>query len=312
MQLENFEHHQLSSVSIDASYGYHPGCTGDIARNRSMELHQVRYLEIGGETSYLTDVDLSNFPSLKGLFIYTDTFPLQGLAGAPISLERLVISGMQDVCLNPDFRFHRFLKRISFTTLLRLTICETSFSKANSAPHLKFDCLTTLELLEVLNPKGMLQHDFPRLQNVSFSTSHKKKVDEFLTRFVSRHSSHLLKILIRRRLEKKLLCNGSTPCLTSRRYEILSPQAIEALLACCSLKVFALEGRVYFRPEDWVAFCAEERASALRQVYIAPPNALVQAEVPFKVRATLSTPATCMLILLMPYSEPEKGWRPLA
>jgi hypothetical protein len=309
MQLENLEHQQLSSISIDASYGFHPGCISSVGRDRTIELHQVRHLEIGGQTDYLTDVDLSKFPGLKDLFISTDIFPLEDVAGAPISLHRLVISGMQDVHIEPGLRFHGFLQKISFNTLLKLTICDTSLWKVKRTLHLTFDCLTTLELLEVIHPKGMLQHDFPRLRNVSFSTSREREVNKFLTRFVSRHSSHLLKILIRRRLEKKLLCNGSRPCLTSRRYEVLSPQAIKDLLACHRLQVFALEGRVYFKPEDWVTFCAEERTSALTQVYIAPPNALVQAEVPFKVRATLSTPVTRMLMLLTPYRALEKCWR---
>jgi hypothetical protein len=312
MRLENLKHQQLSSISISASYGYHPDCVSGLARDRKIELHQVRRLELGGETDYLTNVDLSNFPGLKDLFISADIFPLDDVAGAPISLERLVLSGMQDVHLEPGLRFYCFLQKISFRKLLKLTICDTSFWNANGTPHLKFDCLTTLELLEVIHPKRMLQHDFPQLQNVSFSTSREKEVNKFLTRFVSRHSSHLLKILIRRRLEKKLACDGSRPCLTSHRYEVLSPRAIKALLACRRLQVFALEGRVYFRPEDWMTFCAEEHTSALTQVYIAPPNALVQAEVPFKVRPTLSTPVTRMLMLLTPYRALEKCWRLLA
>jgi hypothetical protein len=312
MQLEDLGHQQPSSISIDASYGYHLGCANGVAQDRTIELHRVRHLKIGGETDYLKDIDLSNFPGLEDLFISADTFPLHDVAGAPIPLKRLVISGMQDVHLEPGLRFYCFLQKISFGTLLKLTIHDTSFWNVRRTPHLTFDCLTTLELLEVIHPKRMLQHDFPRLRNVSFSTSREKEVNKFLTRFVSRHSSHLLKILIRRRLEKKLLCNRSKPCLTSRRYEVLSPQAIKDLLACRRLQVFALEGRVYFRPEDWVTFCAEEHTTALTQVYIAPPNALVQAEVPFKVRAALSTPVTRMLMLLTPYRALEKCWRLLA
>jgi hypothetical protein len=289
-RLANLEHHQLSSISIDASYGYHPDCHRyhpDCHSAVAQEFHQIRHLEIGGETTYLTNVNLSNFPGLKDLFISADIFPLEDVAGAPIPLNRLIISGMRDVSLKPGLRFHRFLRKVSFGTLLKLTICETSLWKVNRTPHLRFDCLSTLELLEVIHPAGILQQDFPQLRNVSFNTSRGKEVDAFLTCFVSRHSSHLLKVLIRRRLEKRLLCNGNRPCLTSRPYEVLSPQAIKALLECRRLQVFALEGRVYFRPEDWATFCTEEHISMLTQVYIAPPNALVQAEVPFKVRATL-------------------------
>jgi hypothetical protein len=305
-QLANLEHHQLSSISIDASYGYHPDCHSAIAR----EFHQIRHLEIGGETTCLTDINLSNFPGLKDLLISADIFPLENVAGAPIPLNRLIILGMQDVSLKPDLRFHRFLQKISFETLLKLTICGTSLRKVNHTP-LSFDCLSTLELLEVIHPTSILQQDFPQLRNVSFSTSRGKEVDVFFTCFVSRHSSHLLKVLIRRRLEKKLLCNGNRPCLTSRSYEVLSPQAIKALLACHRLQVFALEGRVYFSPEDWATFCTEEHTSTLTQVYIAPPNALVQAEVPFKVRVTLSTSVTRIQTLLTPYRALEKCWRPL-
>lgn len=311
MQLENLEHQQLSSVSIDASYGYHPDCYSSVSRNRKIELHKVRHLEIGGETAFLTDISLSNFPGLKDLFISTDIFPLEDVTGKPILLNRLVISGMYDVSLEPGLRFHRFLQRVSFETLLKLTICETSLWKVKRTSHLKFDYLTTLELLGVTNPKAILQQDFPRLRNVSFSTSRRKEVNAFLTSFVSRHSSHLLKVLIRRRLEKKLLCNGSKPCLTSHRYEVLSPRAIKALLACSRLQVFALEGRVYFRPEDWETFCTEEHTSTLTQVYITPPNALVQAEVPFKVRATLSTPAIRILTLLTPLQSAREVLAPV-
>jgi hypothetical protein len=286
-QLPDPEHQQPLSISITASFAYHPDGHRTVSLKREIKLDQVTHLELDGETAYLAEIDLSSFPKLTDLIIKAHVFPLQHLGGKyPITLHRLVISGMKDVSLEPDLRFHRFLQKISFAKLVKLTIHDASLWKIHDAAYLAFSCLETLELLDVEHAKGILQQDFPRVQNVSFSTSRRKEVNDFLTFFVGRHSSHLRKVLIRRQLEKRLLLTGSRPCLTARRYEVLSPQAVNALLAC-QLRVFALEGRVYFRPEDWDLFCTQNHSFTLTQVYIAPPNPLVQSEVPFKVCTAL-------------------------
>jgi len=245
-------------------------------------LRWIRHLKIGGNGFEPADLDLSCLPSLTTLEVNTPYYPLKKVVYEAANLRALTLNGLQDIYFAPSSPFYHFLEQVSLSRLERLTLKDCSIHRFRGLRRLVFSSVRTLEIRSVRNAQALLSQDFPVVENVFFCSSRKGEIHSFLAGFVTRHAPHLRKILLRRCLETKYLLSGSQPCHALRHLEVINSAGVNALMAC-RLRIFALEGRVYFKPEDWNSFCSGPHVLSLEQVFLAPPNPLVKAEERYQV-----------------------------
>ena len=240
-------------------------------------LTDIIQLILGGTALEPAKLDLSRLPGLSMLEINSDFYPLEKVVLEAKNLLHLSLINLNDICFSlcPPF----LLNKLSFRKLEILTVKDCSIRTIGDI-GLEFGGLHTIEISNVKNADLLFSQSFPAIANVLFSSTRKGEINKFLINFVERHSPHLDKLLLQRRIGTKYLLDGSRPCLTTRRFEVLTKAAAQALLRC-QLQVFSLEGRVYLEPDDLESFWKSSRD--LKQVYIAPPNALVGGEILFQV-----------------------------